>query len=113
MPEHVDALLSDLGIDTEEASQVRVALLSAAPGHHWHAQRTQRRRNTPVSVWRNFVSAGATSRKVRAHCRGTGLWLSRNLVPPGAPGDSGAPLADFREGRTGLRRQALRNVRRH
>ena len=28
-----------------------------------------------------------------------------------APGDSSAPLADFREGRTGLRRQALRNER--
>ena len=31
LPEHVDALLSDLGIDTEEASQVRAALRSAAP----------------------------------------------------------------------------------
>ena len=58
-----------------------------------------------------LVSAGATSRKVRAHCRGTGLWLSRDLVPPGAPRDSSAPLADFREGRTGRRRQALRNER--
>jgi hypothetical protein len=31
LPEHVDALLSDLAIDTEEVSQLRVALLSA--GH--------------------------------------------------------------------------------
>jgi hypothetical protein len=31
LPEHVDALLSDLAIDTKEVSQLRVALLSA--GH--------------------------------------------------------------------------------
>jgi len=111
LPEHVDALLSDLGIDTEEASQVRVALLSAAPGVSTVI--TGMRSVDATRRWRRaqLVSAGATSRQVRAHCRGTGLWLSRDLVPPGAPGDSSAPLADFREGRTGLRRQALRNER--
>jgi hypothetical protein len=50
--------------------------------------------------------------KDRARCRRTGLWLGAATWSSLAPDDSSAPLADFREGRTGLRRQALA-IKRH
>ena len=96
MPEHVDALLSDLGIDTEEASQVRVALLSAAPGVSTVI--TGMRSVSNVDATRRqrlaqLVSAGATRRKVRAHCRGTGLgWEPRPGQTSCAPVTAVRPL---------------------
>jgi hypothetical protein len=100
----VDALLSDLGIDTEEASRVRVALRSAAPGISTVITGMRSVRNvdaTPPSASGATCVGRRDSRKVWApRCRGTGLWLRAATWFRLAPGDS-----------TGLRRQALRNER--
>ena len=70
----------------------------------------QRRCNTPLA-------SGATCVGRRDQPSGSAPAAGRDCAWEAAtwsrlaPGDSSAPLADFREGRTGLRRQALRNER--